>query len=200
MLEEQLPAAPARHQHVAVPVDAHEVGQPAAAARVQRGDEPALAQGTTPYAAFSTLQPVTTRPSSTRAAAPTGEPVAARRHAPSRRPPRSAVQSNSESSTALTGLAPSVPLSVRGGHPELLGGQREHEQGHDVRRHLGEVTGDGQVAGTRSGPGHRPRPPAPPPDEHHGRAATRRSRGGPRTGPAAARADSPPLRWPRASV
>jgi hypothetical protein len=35
---------------------------------------PHSAHSVTPYAAFSTLQPATTRPSSTRAAAPTGKP------------------------------------------------------------------------------------------------------------------------------
>ena len=74
VLPEQLAAAAARHEHVAVAVDAGERDQPAAAGRVQRAT-PGRTRRTAsaPYDAFSTLQPTTIRPSSTSAAAPTGK-------------------------------------------------------------------------------------------------------------------------------
>ena len=74
VLLQQLAAAAARHDHLAVAVDAHEVRQPPAAGRrAAATPAPHSAHSVTPYAAFSTLQPTTSRPSSTSAAAPTGK-------------------------------------------------------------------------------------------------------------------------------
>src|SRR5690606_28411757 len=128
------------------------------------------AQSPTPYEAFSTLHPVTTRPSSTSAAAPTGNPeygqyarVMASRAA-SRRPAQSISigpillrddppapgtrlafpggTPPSPRDTVLSCLTPPVPEPVRGRHAEPLAGQRQDEQGRQVRREGHQLAGD----------------------------------------------------------
>jgi hypothetical protein len=70
-LVEQLAAAPAGHDRLALAVDADERDELPAARHVQVAHERAFGAQPTPYEAFSTLQPETIRPSLTSAAAPT---------------------------------------------------------------------------------------------------------------------------------
>ena len=95
-LVQQLAAAAARDEDLALAVHAGEVRQPAAAGgRAARRPGRTRRTGPSPYDAFSTLQPETVRPSSTRAATPTGKPEygAYARDMASRAAARSASQS-----------------------------------------------------------------------------------------------------------
>src|SRR4051812_48277825 len=108
---------------------------------------PHSAHSATPYAAFSTLQPTTTRPSSTKPATPTGklEYGAYARCIACTAAARRAGQSTATPCASPTSAAFSAPVrqAVGGRHPQPLRGQAEHQQRGDVRRHAGEVVRDG---------------------------------------------------------
>src|SRR5690606_38469058 len=110
---------------------------------------PQSAHSTTPYAAFSTLHPVTTRPSSTRPAAPTGnfEYGAYARPITSVAAARSAGQSMSN---APSTLHVRLAIRCRRAYPADQAGNRD--DGRDVGQHVEELTrhraaGGGQVGG-----------------------------------------------------
>src|SRR5690606_2466693 len=101
---------------------------------------PHSAHSVSPYEAFSTLQPVTIRPSSTSPAQPTGnrEYGAYARRIAAMAASRSADQSTSGSPMSRL----HVRLTVRRRRPDLPDQARHREEGGEVRRHLQEVGGD----------------------------------------------------------
>src|SRR5262245_38429689 len=106
---------------------------------------PHSAHNVRPYDAFSTLQPVTTRPSSTSAAAPTckREYGAYARAATSRAAARS--RSHPRALTAAS-PRPLLRLAVGRGRDRAPDCPGDHDDRHDVRQRLPELARDREVA------------------------------------------------------